>query len=354
MKNVFDITSFGAVGDGVTDCTQMIQKALDAAADCKGCVIVPPGKYSVGRLKLHGSGVSLVGAVGWGYRVDGASCFLLNDASADCLLDVTGAFGCTVQGMTFNGGRLGRGIHGIKLYWPEYNGGGEEDSLVVDHCDVKAFSGDGLHLEHVWAFSVRHSMLASNTGAGLFADGWDAFILDNEISGNRGGGIVGGACFASMTCTSNRIEWNRVGGVVLPSGNVHQITGNYFDRSFGPALLLGEMAGVEHLSVTGNVFYRNGAYREEIPLSDFKHSTHIYMKNCKGVVIVGNTYRVGRDDNGRGYDSPNYAFVIENCKECIIRENAYHHGVLRDFMLQLGDNSTCLISDNVGSPVREN
>ena len=45
MINVFDITEFGAVGDGVTDCTDAVQKAFDAAKDCKGQVVVPPGSY---------------------------------------------------------------------------------------------------------------------------------------------------------------------------------------------------------------------------------------------------------------------------------------------------------------------
>ena len=47
MVNVFDITEFGAVGDGATDSTEAIQKAMDAAKDCMGKVVVPPGKYMV-------------------------------------------------------------------------------------------------------------------------------------------------------------------------------------------------------------------------------------------------------------------------------------------------------------------
>lgn len=111
MQNVFDIIDFGAVGDGITDSTAAIQAALDAAAECKGCVIVPPGEYSVGRLKLCGGSVSLVGAAGWGYRVEGASKLVLNDPDADCLLDITGAFGCSIRGVSFYGRSLGRRLH---------------------------------------------------------------------------------------------------------------------------------------------------------------------------------------------------------------------------------------------------
>ena len=58
MTNIFDITAFGAVGDGVTDNTAAIQSALDAAAECRGVVQVPPGNYMTGKLKM-GKGVSL-------------------------------------------------------------------------------------------------------------------------------------------------------------------------------------------------------------------------------------------------------------------------------------------------------
>ncbi len=48
------ITRFGAVADGVTKCTNAIQKALDAAAEAGGGVVtVPPGMYLTGTLHLR-------------------------------------------------------------------------------------------------------------------------------------------------------------------------------------------------------------------------------------------------------------------------------------------------------------
>ena len=61
MEKIFDITKFGAVGDGISDSTEAIQKALDEASTCMGSVIVPPGKYMVSNLRMYGQGVSLVG-----------------------------------------------------------------------------------------------------------------------------------------------------------------------------------------------------------------------------------------------------------------------------------------------------
>ena len=169
MTNIFDITAFGAVGDGVTDNTAAIQSALDAAAECRGVVQVPPGNYMTGKLKM-GKGVSLEGHSAWSFRSYGSSFFTLNTADTDCLLDITGAFGCAIRGMSLNGQGLGTGVHGVKLYWDQYNGGSEEDTPTIDDCRIGNFSGDAVHLEHIWCFSVRHSML-SFSKAGLYIDG---------------------------------------------------------------------------------------------------------------------------------------------------------------------------------------
>ena len=140
MTNVFDITAYGAVGDGVTDCTSAIQRALDDAAKVEGKVIVPPGKYLTGQLKM-GKRTRLEGESAWNFRADGVSVFLLNDPDAECLLDITGAFGCTIAGLCLDGRRLGGNIHGIYLYWERYNGGSEEDTPCIDDCRVGNFSG---------------------------------------------------------------------------------------------------------------------------------------------------------------------------------------------------------------------
>ncbi len=48
----FDITKFGAVGDGQTDCSAAIAKAVDAAAEKGGRVIVPAGDFLTGPIHL--------------------------------------------------------------------------------------------------------------------------------------------------------------------------------------------------------------------------------------------------------------------------------------------------------------
>ena len=74
MQTIFDVTMFGAIGDGSTDDTAALQAAFDAAAEVHGCVTVPPGIYRCGKLHL-GAGVSLRGEAAWQYGTAGASVF---------------------------------------------------------------------------------------------------------------------------------------------------------------------------------------------------------------------------------------------------------------------------------------
>ena len=351
MERIFDITAFGAVGDGRTDCTAAIQAAIDAAAAVGNAkVIVPPGTYSTGRLQLHGQYIAVEGCSAWSFRGDGASVLSLNTADTDCLLDITGAFGCALRGLCLAGNKLGVNVHGVKLYWDKYNGGSEEDTPCIDDCRIGNFTGDGVHLEHIWCFSVRHSMLHRNIGAGLFIDGWDGFILDNWLTGNGNAGLLGGNVVASITCTGNRVEWNHRGGFVLPFGDSFNFTGNFFDRSFGPAIELGaEGKFVDLVSVTGNIFRRSGARAPEETFANPDLSSHLLLTNCRNTTVVGNTMRVGRNDGGGGVLSPDYGFIITDAQDCVIRDNTMALGALVESVVLRGDNSTSIIQDNIGA-----
>jgi polygalacturonase len=59
QQKIYDITSFGAVGDSMTNNTTFIQKAIDsAAANGGGRVLVPAGKFVTGVIQLR-TGVDL-------------------------------------------------------------------------------------------------------------------------------------------------------------------------------------------------------------------------------------------------------------------------------------------------------
>jgi len=355
METVFNIIDFGAVGDGCTDCTIAVQNALDMAAQCYGVVVVPPGKYLVGTLNMYGQGVSLQGTSAWSYRSAGSSIFILNDPNCDCMINITGAFGCSIKGMSLSGNNLennGSPIHGIKLYWDEYNGGSEEDTPAIDDCRIDGFSGDGIHLEHIWCFSVRHCMLANNKGNGLFIDGWDGFVIDNWFSYNEGYGIKGGNVVASITATGNRVEWNKAGGFRFPFGDSYNITGNFFDRGHGPALDLGGEQNVSLVTISGNIFRRSGACEPEDNKKE-EDSCHLRLVNCSNLTAVSNTMRVGRNDGGGGILSPNYGMIIKSCHECIVKDNTMMTGALVDLVIE-ENNSNCVIGDNIGTLANEN
>jgi len=345
MNTIFKITDFGAVGDGKTVCTEQIQAALDAAGACCGTVEVPPGTYLTGKLKMHESTV-LNGSAAWSFGRFGSSIFKLCDENADCMIDITGAFGCMINGMSLDGAYLGKNIHGVNLYWEKYNGGGREDTPTIDNCRIGNFSGDGLHFEHVWCFSVRHSQMFGNA-AGLYLDGWDAFIIDNWFSGNRNGGLLGGPCTAAITTTGNRVEWNNRGGFIFFNGDSINVTGNFFDRSGGPALIFGdENRGCNTATVTGNIFRRSGK-----PYSEFKDpydSSHIRLHNNKNITVVGNSMLLGQDDGGGGVLSPDYSLIMIGNQCCIFKDNTLLNANIKESFV-LKDNIDCIIKDNVGA-----
>jgi len=342
-----NVRRFGAVGDGATDDTGAIQNAVDAAAERSDTIFFPPGIYACSTIKLR-SRVGLAGHPAWSYRDNGGATLRLIDPSVSCLLDLTGAAGVTISGLCLDGGKVGTNAHGIMFDKKDY--GKEEDAPRIERCRISRFTGDGIHLGRIWCFSIRSCMVAFNAGCGIRLRGWDGFILDNWLSGNGGAGLGAYEENSAITMNGNRIEWNRGGGIAVRGGNHYNITGNYFDRSGGPAISLlprGERP-CRHFSIAGNLIYRSGTpFGRRL---DERESCHVRIEGCRGLSLSGNTMAIGRDDGGKGEWSPRFGIVMSGLDDSVVACNSMHEACLEKLILDLGGHGENFSArDNVGS-----
>ena len=184
-----NIREFGAQGDGLADDSAAIQAAIDACP-AGGVVLIPEGVFACAeiRMKPH---ITLQGTLTWGYRDnrETGACMIPARDGAACLIDITDAVGCTLTGLSLCGQGRGEGMHGVQIVKSD-GYGREEDAIRVEKCRISEFSGDALHLSHVWCATVRDNMLSSSRH-GLYIDGWDLFIYDNWLTANRECGAFG-------------------------------------------------------------------------------------------------------------------------------------------------------------------
>ncbi|HET9189801.1 MAG TPA: glycosyl hydrolase family 28-related protein [Rudaea sp.] len=110
LQDVVSVADFGAVGDGVADCTAAFQAALNAVSTAGGgCVTVPNGSYVVGALTLA-SNVRLAGAglASTTLIPDAASITVLSGSSCNNVVVENLSIGCAaktgVTGISFTKG----------------------------------------------------------------------------------------------------------------------------------------------------------------------------------------------------------------------------------------------------------
>lgn len=343
-QEIIDVRQHGAAGDGKTDDTLALQKAIDTASQNTGAVFIPPGAYLTRELHLR-TGVALTGIPGWNYSFGGGSVLRLIGTDSECLLDLTDARGATVQGLSLEGRNLGTNIHGIATKRTTY--GKHEDSFRIDTCQVAHFSGSGMNLNKVWAFSVRHCEMMANHGDGMTLHGWDGFLLDNWFSGNRKAGFAAREENASVTFTANRVEWNGEENFLIAGGDGYQITGNFFDRAgtVGIALRKNTRSCVQ-IAITGNFIKRSG--KEAKP--DTHESAQVVIEGVAGITFTGNVLQMGCDDGGTGEWSPSYGIVYSGLHNCVLANNTLHEAANRELMVDLGGHGEGLIvKDNPGT-----
>ena len=204
----FDVRTFGAVGDGRTDETAALQRALDAAKPGGGVVFVPPGVYLTRRLRLY-SRVHLRGAGGdlSVLRLHaGANSAILETDGFDELTGTRGSGGAgyfSVRDLTLDGNKAAneRGGYGLRIYGYGY----ELTEVIVQSCRE-----DGVYTEWGSAAALpapSHQMEArltavrahDNEGHGLNINGphdsmfVNCLAFENKAIGFRLAGDSSGA-----------------------------------------------------------------------------------------------------------------------------------------------------------------
>ena len=342
-----NVRDFGAKGDGKTADSEAIQKALDMAGTIRGRVYFPPGRYLCHDLKVKEQTV-LEAAPGWEYRQDCGTALVLDSDNAECVLNLTGAFGAHLYGLYLEGRpNIEKPIYGI--FMNNENFDSRENAVVIDDCKVKGFSGHGVWLRKVWLFIIRHSLFHSNRGCGVAVQGWDGFVTDNQFSGNKGDGFGTIEYCSTVMFTANRVEWNGGYGLSILNGDTWNVTGNCLDRNWGAGVYA---MNVRAATLTGNLFRRCG--KDSHQLGEGEVSCHLRIENCAGMSVTGNAFRAGQDDGGKGKFTPQVGFILKGLSCSIISSNVLHQGYMDKMQVdQGGHGEDFIFKDNVGSPMKK-
>jgi len=335
---------FGAKGDGVTNDTAAIQAAIDEAAKTCSAVFLSGGVYLCDEIQMR-SHTALVGEPVWSYRLAKGAVIKLASANAKCQINLTGTQGATLNGICLEGGRLGENIHGVMLDNPDF--GDKEHNIRIDKCRIDGYSGDGVHLNRIWVFSIRSCMISHHGGNALYCFGWDGWVLDTWLTGCAGAGFYSTRDAAALTFTGNRVEWNRGGGFVMNTCNTLIIDGNSFDRNGGPAICIkGDTGYGSSHTISGNIFNRNGANKSH---ENPHYDSQVYLTNMRGITMTGNACRASRGDIEGTNVSPSYGIVYGNLSESIIKDNVLYRGAQKELFVDLGGNQNVIVKDNVGT-----
>lgn len=354
-----NIKDFGAIGDGKSDDTPALLKAMDAATKSEGTVYFPHGNYLIHPVIVP-SHITLLGYSAWSYankdkRDDdhiGKTILTALSGNKRALLDLGSNRGIRIFGLTLDGKRLGEGMHGVYARHSDC-----EQNNSIEDCRIQGFSGSGIRFERSWVFGVRRCLIMSNREHGIdITGGYDGWIIDNQLTANKGAGLFargkakegmseeeikdlkffGGA---SVMVTANRIEWNRKGGVLLNGSNSMQITGCAVDHNFGPGIKITN--GTAH-TVTGNLVRSNGVDAKDDDCSQ------IWIENVKGATVTGNTIWgwYNRKEYKFSYPYPFYGIIVKDVTGCVIAQNAMYHSSSKEGVSDRGGNVATHIDGN--------
>jgi len=267
---MYDVKSYGAVGDGVTDDTAAIQSAINAAAN-GGTVFFPEGNYLIKgtgpQLLLITKPIRILGS--------GNKSVLKVDATVPSTTDVirispdpaTGWF-IGIDALTISPASGTPARHAINL--DITNSGQYLAKLNIQNCSMGQFGGRGIYLTNpsnmdgFFTSTIQNN--AINGGMSLIRAGDSLNIIGNTITGNYCGidlELVPGA--SHVVIAYNNIT-SRGGAVRVTGGTQVKILYNQIEQTLphtGPDDAMISLEGspsyrVTHSEIIGNNLNAHG------------------------------------------------------------------------------------------------
>jgi uncharacterized secreted repeat protein (TIGR03808 family) len=188
-----DATTMGVRPGAADDQTRALQGAIDRAAGARIPLVLPPGAYRAGDLRLP-AGARIVGVRGATRLIFSAGAGLFSAARGDSV---------SLDGLTLDGGGKllpqGRGLIHIV----------QTRRMLVSDCEIIGAGGNAIHLEGCDGEIVGNAVTGSAQG-GIFArDSRGLSIIRNNLRGSANNGILVWRTEAGDDGTlvaSNRIE----------------------------------------------------------------------------------------------------------------------------------------------------
>jgi Pectate lyase superfamily protein len=271
----FNVESFGAVGDGVTDDSVAIQAAIDAAEAVGGAVYFPaPDTYIAEGLRVEASKVAI--------RGNRATLKLKASATLDLLTIDDVPQHIRISGMTFDGNRTNQvGARNLVVFEAWSGGARTADRCLIDDCQFLDALGSGLRIENGRIeIRTRDSSVRNCAVYGIYITGTDN-VVDNCAVGLCDVGIYVDD-FANRFINCNIYSCVTAGLRVTNGGRHSQIIGCEFDSNDSYDLVLqGTAGGTLDTIVSGCLF------RSKSTVNADGTYPFIYIDNARAITIDG-------------------------------------------------------------------
>jgi parallel beta-helix repeat protein len=177
---------YGAKGDGVTDDTAAIQRAVDAVAGTGGTVLIPDGTYMVNAVAHGWAGVRLGNSMVLSLSPRAVLKAIPNASGTYAILSVSYAKQVTIRGGTLQGERSSHA--GSDGEWGMGLSIDHSDQVVVDGVTSRDCWGDGFYITDRCSNVTLCNVTADhNRRQGLSVTSVDGLVVRNSIFKNTRG-----------------------------------------------------------------------------------------------------------------------------------------------------------------------